>query len=165
MPHPKGPQQNHVHTILESRSWGRWEAEVPRQSGPEPWSKHPSYLFQACDVMYANGQIRWHTGTSLTFLGQTERRAARPRSSGRRPLEGDRAIFGRLKELLRDFKPSVNALLFKPKCLQHSWRSFFFCSFRKRRASDERKCRKPSDPGARSRRAPEPQSSFTGWYF
>lgn len=48
------------------------------------------------------GRIRWHAGTSLTFLGQTERRAVHPQSSGSRPLEGDRAIFRRQKDCVQD---------------------------------------------------------------
>ena len=68
------------------RSWS------PKTEWSWAMVKAPSYLFQACDVTYANRADQMTRWNIFNFL--RERGAARPRSAGRRPLEGDRAIFG-----------------------------------------------------------------------
>lgn len=109
-PNPKGPKHNFVHTILESRSWRSGKKEEKqksqdRQTGPEPWSKppliYPGHMMSHMLMRW----IRWHIGTSLTFLGQTERRAVHPQSSGSRPLEGDRVIFRQPKNCVKTLCP------------------------------------------------------------
>lgn len=93
-PHPESPKHNFVHTILESwscRKERRREAEVPRQSGPEPWSKPPSYLSRACDVTYANRADQMTCWNIFNFL----RANGKESCAGSRPLEGERAIFRR----------------------------------------------------------------------
>ena len=54
---PRNKVKTEVHTILERWSWRkerRREDGVPRQSGPEPSTEPPSYLFRVSDVTYAN---------------------------------------------------------------------------------------------------------------
>lgn len=88
---------------LEERKERRWEAEVPRQSGPEPWLEPPSYLTRPRDVTYANGadqMTRWSIFNFLRANGKGEPRCQR--SGGSRPKEGDGAIFRRPKKLCQD---------------------------------------------------------------
>lgn len=82
----KGPKHKQVHTILERWRWRkerRREAGVPRQSGPEPSTQPPSYLFRVSDVTYANQADQVTRCYIFNFL-----RAHGEESSRGRTLEG-----------------------------------------------------------------------------
>lgn len=86
-----GPKHKQVHTILEGWSWRkerRREAGVPRQSGPEPNTGAPSYLFRVSDVTNANQVDQVTRCYIFNFL----RAHGEERSSGR-TLEGGWGYF------------------------------------------------------------------------